>query len=288
MTKAKDTSRSSAKLQNRLDLAAQCQVLLALAESRVDGDLLESLFGDLKWKSQNEIAAAFGVSNSTIIGSWRRNGMPGEQGNYRVVDIVKWLLNRRIQEQQRQPQQDAIGVRMRQIALRDAEIDIARKEREELLGTGKVITVEDAQNSFMASIFIAKHVLESLPRSVSPLLSVEQETVVAGEIMREVNKSLTILCDASEEITNVVFADLRAGVPLVKIEPKIARWAKDEHRKAAKGERKQRNDAGERVPRRTRRVARKPSTNGSSDAVNNRRSRSGKVSRDGPGAAAGD
>lgn len=220
---SKRRSKASADLQV---IPAICQALLAIAEDRVDEQLLVSIFGDLKWRSQNEIAAAFGVSNSTIVGSWRRNGMPGEQGNYAAVEIVRWLLSRRIQEKQRQPQQDAIGSRKREIELRAAEIDLAKREREEASAVGTAVPTEYARAEISAMIAVAKHTLESISRDITPMLPTNLKDSVPEEVKKLVQRCLRFMSVKSGQIIGEAIPDLLSGKDFSIVDVKIAKHVK--------------------------------------------------------------
>jgi transposase-like protein len=68
--------------------------ILALRPANVDRDALEQLVGNATVGTLAEVAREFGVVPSSVKGGWRAAGMPGTNGNYRLIDILLWRLER--------------------------------------------------------------------------------------------------------------------------------------------------------------------------------------------------
>jgi hypothetical protein len=74
---------------------ALVQMLLALQPRRCpDITTAARVFGDAVFNNLGEVAAAFGVSPTTVKKDWRHQGMPGTEGAWPVAELFRWHVNR--------------------------------------------------------------------------------------------------------------------------------------------------------------------------------------------------
>ncbi len=76
-------------------LAQRIQAIVALSPAMLDADALRTLLGGpMVLRTQQQVAEVFGQSTNTVQRSWRSNGMPGRSGEWNVVEILVWYLQR--------------------------------------------------------------------------------------------------------------------------------------------------------------------------------------------------
>ena len=80
--------------------ARPCEALLELLKlwklrpNRIDEEMVAALVGSEVVSTQAAVAREFGLAANTVKQSWATAGMPGENGNYDVAEILIWRIAR--------------------------------------------------------------------------------------------------------------------------------------------------------------------------------------------------
>src|SRR5690606_1550714 len=105
------------------------------------------LVGDRIVATQNEVAYEFGISPNTVKQSWRSAGMPGENGRYRLAEIVKWRLEHEAKAGSVNRFADLadkeLARKEKEAEVRKLELQAERLEREEEVAKGNLLPRAD-------------------------------------------------------------------------------------------------------------------------------------------------
>lgn len=189
-------------------------MLVKLKPAIIDEPSIRAVLGDRCCRTLPEVAREFGVAHNTVRQSWRPEGMPGEPGRWRLADIVLWRLRyERSLDEKRQSftkiEGSDVERRKAEAELRKVELDVERKEREELDAAGKLIDRKAAATGFKTAAAVLAERLMKLPSKWEPGLPVEialeQTEMARRDIRRElVGFSETLARDVLKEGQSIV------------------------------------------------------------------------------------
>lgn len=160
-----------------------------VAKGRADAAVIQALLGDAVATSYAEVGRFLGVAANTIKQSWAPEGMPGEQGNYPIAEIVAWRLKYLAELEGRK--QSAADLTNSQLEREQAEEELRKiklqndkLEREEQVATGKVIDRESAGTAMRTAAAVLAERLMKVPAQLEPSLPVD----IAPDIVRDAER----------------------------------------------------------------------------------------------------
>src|SRR5690606_32425576 len=135
------------------ELMPPCAAIMALNPSRIALEPLLALLGDRTVGTMNEVAAEFGMSPNTVKQSWRSAGMPGEQGCYRLAEIVKWRLEHEaklsgISNRFADLADKELARKEKEAEVRKLELQAERLERKEAMAKGELVAIADVNRGW--------------------------------------------------------------------------------------------------------------------------------------------
>lgn len=187
-----------------------CAALLRLRPGSVTTDLVRSIIGDGKAASYSELAREFGVAANTIKQSWRPAGMPGEQGNYSLAEILAWRLNYETTLSNGANRFESLADkelarREKEEEVRKLQLQADRLEREEEIAKGNLVNRADVTRALSAIGATLTESLLGLPDKLTPRLpehmAVECTETLRGDIERFLKRFSESASDAVARLT---------------------------------------------------------------------------------------
>jgi len=164
-----------------------------------DREAARQIVGARSVKTLREVAAFFGVQETTVKTSWRRTGeMPGRAGAWPLAEIVVWKLGR-----DTTPEASAAGDgaalsaldRKREADARKAEADAEKKEVANRLARRELVYRDDVDRVLAEAVATARHILLQIPRKLLPLLPRTQRHQLSEQIAGRIAAALNRVAD---------------------------------------------------------------------------------------------
>ncbi len=172
-----------------------CESLVKLSKGEFDAESIRLILGDRTVLTLPDVGESFGVRPSTVRQSWRQAGMPGSRGSYSLSEILLWVLERNIQNEKHIQSTKKPKDRMSEIELEKAELDLQARRDSFLKNRGEVVPVFQVRAEMSAVLTLMKRTLLEIPRTIMPLLPLDQSDEIGQHIKREIEKALTFLSD---------------------------------------------------------------------------------------------
>lgn len=185
----------------RVDAGAVCRLIMATAPSE---DLVRAALGDATVESFPAVARAFGVKESTVRNTWRRDGMPGEakrgpgrRGRFVLADIAIWLLQRGAAAEAGRAQakghirDDATRAELEAITLESERLGLELRRAKVSQITGDLVARDFVRSEWNAGLGLLSNFIMGLPRDVQPTLCRKCAPSIALEMERQLRSALT-------------------------------------------------------------------------------------------------
>lgn len=190
-----------AKTNTKTNALTPGAAILRLREQPFDLESVAALVPG-KVATQNEVARAFGMSPSTIKGSWQSAGMPGTHGNYNLAEIALWRL-RHLEEldRKRRSVEDLDDAELKrrhaEAEARKLELQADRLEREEEQAMGNLVRRDSVTAAQKALIATFAERLVGIPDKLAPMLPTETSAELTEDIRGEISRALKALAESS-------------------------------------------------------------------------------------------
>lgn len=177
-------------------------LLLRLKPGRLDERAIRSLVGDVIAKTHAAVGREFGLSANTIKQSWAPQGMPGEQGNYPIAEILIWRLDYEAKVDRGRSQyadlaDQQLDRKQREAEARKLELQADRLEREEQEAMGNLIPRGDVVRTLRALASTFAERMNMIPDKIAPTLPTELVTEVTEQIRTEIQRHLKAFSELS-------------------------------------------------------------------------------------------
>lgn len=144
--------------------------------------------------TQSEVAEWFDVSVDTVARSWRKKGMPGDEGAWPLQDIAQWLA--KVYGKRDSPAaEEAASARAFQLRQQG---EFARLKKERLEGT--LVELAQVQLEISEALILTGDQLLRVGADVLPILPADRAADIVQEIERRIRNCLVMLTDKLTEI----------------------------------------------------------------------------------------
>lgn len=140
-------------------------------------------------ETQALVALWFDVSIDTVARSWRKKGMPGDEGAWPLKEIARWLAK---QYGKRDSPAAAAAAKARAFQLRQ-QGELARLKKGRLEGT--LVELAQVQLEISEALILTSDQLLLIPASLLPVLPADKAADLTQEIERRIRNCLVMLTD---------------------------------------------------------------------------------------------
>lgn len=178
------------------------QLAIKLGATKVDEDAIRDALGDRHATTLKEIAAAFGVKETTVRNTWRRgaNGMPGVSGKggpgkFVWAEVLIWFLNYRTAAAQGRVQADEYTTRRREAETRAVEAEARIKERKAEVADGQFVPLTAVRSVLKGMLNVVRDTMLNIPRQLTPMFPAKFASQWTDEADRLIRNGLTIIAE---------------------------------------------------------------------------------------------
>jgi phage terminase Nu1 subunit (DNA packaging protein) len=204
------TKRNQPELSDTaIDACAVVRLVMATCGASDEG-LIRAALGNASVTSITAVAGAFGVAESTVRNTWRRDpSMPGtakrgtgQRSRYVLADICLWALKRaaaarngRAAQNNAHQRTDVAREELNAIELESARLglEIRRAKHGEVYGD--LVSASIARSEWSCALTVLRDGILEIPRHVKPMLPAKVADQTVAEIDRVIRHKLTQICE---------------------------------------------------------------------------------------------